>query len=140
MKILKRREALLRRVPEYSTGKPCKRGHLSPRNTKYGYCLQCYREDKDHARDAYRKSVSPHQRLRNWKVKNLPEPTREEQDFCEACGKIPEGNKKRLSLDHCHTTGKFRGWLCYKCNSGLGFLGDNLEGVMNIVTYLHKYG
>jgi hypothetical protein len=32
-------------------------------------------------------------------------------------------------LDHCHETGRFRGWLCQGCNQRLGRLGDNVASV-----------
>lgn len=62
--------------------------------------------------------------------------TRPRPDLCECCGGPPVGNKKVLSLDHCHATGKFRGWLCDKCNLGMGTLGDTLEALSKAVTYL----
>lgn len=58
---------------------------------------------------------------------------------CHLCGK-PEG-AKWLHMDHCHETGRFRGWLCENCNRSLGLLEDNpaliergagyLEGKLN---------
>jgi hypothetical protein len=39
-------------------------------------------------------------------------------------------------LDHDHLTWKFRGWLCSKCNVGLGLLGDTKESVMKMLDYL----
>jgi len=41
-------------------------------------------------------------------------------------------------LDHDHETGAFRGWLCRNCNSGLGFLGDNAEGLGGALMYLNQ--
>jgi len=35
---------------------------------------------------------------------------------CAICLK----EKTRLVVDHCHTTGNVRGFLCYKCNTSLG--------------------
>ena len=26
------------------------------------------------------------------------------------------------SADHCHRTGQFRGWVCRRCNTGLGYV------------------
>jgi hypothetical protein len=43
-------------------------------------------------------------------------------------------------LDHCHVSGTFRGWLCRKCNTGLGKLGDDLAGVRRAIAYLLRSG
>lgn len=39
-------------------------------------------------------------------------------------------------VDHCHTTGKVRGILCLKCNTGIGLLGDSIEYLQNAISYL----
>jgi hypothetical protein len=41
-----------------------------------------------------------------------------------------------LVCDHDHTTGLTRGWLCRKCNTGLGKLGDTVESVGRALAYL----
>ena len=51
---------------------------------------------------------------------------------CDCCGKKSD----RLCLDHCHKTGKFRGWICNNCNTGLGLLGDTKEGLDVAFKYL----
>ena len=50
----------------------------------------------------------------------------ERQDFgCGICGAdIVAVPRKRVHIDHDHTTGKVRGILCAKCNTGLGKLDD----------------
>ena len=40
------------------------------------------------------------------------------------------------NLDHNHKTGTFRGWLCSRCNSGLGWLGDSVSTLKRGVKYL----
>lgn len=64
----------------------------------------------------------------------MPEPTREMPPVCEACGELR--GSKSLHIDHCHMTGIFRGWLCSRCNTGLGLLGDNAEGLRKVLAYL----
>lgn len=58
------------------------------------------------------------------------------KDVCDCCGK--ESNKT-LVLDHDHNTLAFRGWICDPCNTGIGKLGDNLEGVQDALNYLKRY-
>jgi len=74
-------------------------------------------------------------RAKNWKVANLPSPTRPEPEHCECCGKT---NRRALALDHCHATGEFRGWLCDSCNMGLGKLGDTVEALERALAYLKR--
>lgn len=51
-------------------------------------------------------------------------------DGCAICG-----TKDNLCVDHCHLTGEIRGCLCKTCNTGIGLLGDNEEGVKNAYDY-----
>jgi hypothetical protein len=39
-------------------------------------------------------------------------------------------------LDHDHNTLKYRGWICIKCNTAIGMLGDNIEGIRMAEQYL----
>lgn len=66
----------------------------------------------------------------------LPEPTHLCPTHCEGCGALP--GKKGMHLDHDHVTGRFRGWLCVKCNTGLGMLGDNEAGLLKLLAYLRR--
>lgn len=83
---------------------------------------------------------------RQWRTKNLektwgylgyPKPTRQRPDLCECCGGPPTGHAV-LHLDHCHETGKFRGWLCGKCNVGLGMFRDSPVLLQLAVEYLKR--
>ena len=48
-------------------------------------------------------------------------------------------NKKNVwCCDHDHDTGLFRGWLCHKCNLGLGNLNDSISRLQNAIEYITK--
>lgn len=51
-----------------------------------------------------------------------------------------EGSKRASAfvVDHCHVTDVFRGWLCHKCNRGIGAFGDGVEGLQKAINYLTK--
>ena len=55
-------------------------------------------------------------------------------ECCDCCHK----KTKKLQRDHIHGTFIFRGWVCPDCNTGMGKLGDNLEGLLQAAVYLEK--
>ena len=53
-----------------------------------------------------------------------------QQGLCVICGRKlrKHSNSSLLGYaDHCHTSGKFRGLLCFGCNTFLGVLADSAE-------------
>ena len=56
---------------------------------------------------------------------------------CECCGSSFEEAKR--VLDHCHYSRTFRGWICAKCNTGLGHFDDNIEQLQKGIEYLRKH-
>lgn len=50
------------------------------------------------------------------------------------------GKIKSLALDHCHTTGKLRGFLCDNCNRALGLLKENSTYFEKAIEYLKVHG
>lgn len=79
-------------------------------------------------------------------VKDLKKVSPPEPDVCDCCGKKPNKGedmdpsrrKRGLSLDHDPITNIFRGWLCDSCNTGIGKLGDNVEGLERAIQYLSR--
>lgn len=54
---------------------------------------------------------------------------------CEACGRsIMECGV--LHIDHCHRTGRIRGFICGGCNTGIRQMGDDPERLMAASRYL----
>jgi len=82
---------------------------------------------KDNLDVRCRKCVKKHSKIRVKLHKIAPN----KPEVCECCKKVPI----QWALDHNHANDKFRGWLCTKCNTGIGKLGDNLEGIVNAMNY-----
>lgn len=57
---------------------------------------------------------------------------------CAVCGFVPE--KRKLSVDHDHLSGKVRGLLCDGCNRSLGYLHDSIANTLRVAEYLCRYG
>ena len=53
---------------------------------------------------------------------------------CKLCGEPV--SLDNIYVDHDHATGRVRGLLCVGCNTGLGLLGDNIEGLQAALKYL----
>lgn len=56
--------------------------------------------------------------------------------LCKICNQEPSANHERLSLDHDHASGGFRGFICSKCNHLIGLANDNKEILRNAIKYL----
>jgi Recombination endonuclease VII len=50
-----------------------------------------------------------------------------------------KGEVTRLSIDHCHKTGKVRGLLCYECNIMLGKAKDSITVLQAAIKYLEQH-
>lgn len=65
---------------------------------------------------------------------------------CAICGEEEEqvnvwkrDQKRRLAIDHNHITGEIRGLLCYRCNTTLGKLNEDVELLKNMIIYLEEF-
>jgi len=56
--------------------------------------------------------------------------------ICPVCLKT---DNRRIVVDHDHNTDEIRGWLCDKCNMGLGYLSDDTETISRLAEYMYKY-
>lgn len=56
-----------------------------------------------------------------------------EPSACDCCGRVTE-----LVVDHCHTRGHIRGYLCPPCNLGLGHFKDDPERLRAAIQYLRR--
>lgn len=57
---------------------------------------------------------------------------------CRICDSRPQ-KPKRLVLDHDHSTGAIRGFICGQCNTALGMAGDSPERLRQLANYLEQH-
>ena len=62
----------------------------------------------------------------------------EQGNKCPVCGTDLTGHRK-YAVDHCHKTGRVRGILCPKCNTGLGHFKDDPELLNKAADYLRRH-
>lgn len=67
----------------------------------------------------------------------------EQKGLCAICGqpetvRQPSGELRNLAVDHCHTTNKVRGLLCFACNTMIGMAKDRIEVLEQAIYYLKE--
>lgn len=55
-----------------------------------------------------------------------------QNNSCAICFK----ENTKLCIDHDHKTNKVRGLLCTQCNTGIGFLRDDIQILNSAINYL----
>lgn len=80
-------------------------------------------------------------RIYNLEVEEYVALIEKQNNKCAICGKeetelTRNNNKKAISIDHCHKTGRIRGLLCGKCNKGIGYFNDDIEILQKAIEYL----
>ncbi len=104
-------------------------------------CSLRYAKEKDAERQRVRGHSRKTLRERKHRYAGLVA-TRPSPQHCEICQREDFNRRQQtpraLALDHCHKTGKFRGWLCLKCNLAIAHFGDTREGVQRAVDYFNR--
>lgn len=62
--------------------------------------------------------------------------------ICDRKGYLAGTGAERMDVlvvDHCHTTNKYRGLLCNRCNLGIGHFLDNPDTLESAAKYLRRF-
>ena len=108
-------------------------GYRKEKPYLYSRCRKCCKE----LNDAYKEQG------RDWELKKKYGITLEEYrkqtqlrgNYCDICDK----EKPPLHVDHCHKTGKIRGYLCGSCNRAIGLLQESSQNAYNAAIYLKAH-
>lgn len=93
------------------------------------------------AERAYAKRTQHERRLRSvygMTPKDYEDMLEMQNNKCAVCGSERTA-KKRLVVDHDHTTGKVRKLLCDTCNRALGLFKDNPDVLQKASEYLQQF-
>src|SRR5438876_4448518 len=122
----------------------------SIRRIGYGRCKEC---SKANTRSHYN-----HDKMRDWHLRynyngfgvtDFNAMALAQNGVCACCGNPPtlingrsrrsSSTPPRLFIDHDHTTGVVRGLLCNDCNLALGYLHEDPERILDLLTYALKH-
>lgn len=120
-KICDRCFRLLPTVTSFS-GNRLKKGDVLTRRPS---CKSC-RQHKDGV------AISPNDK-KSWE---LSKPNQFSLFTCPICQKTTLVGVTKIVLDHCHKTGRVRGWLCESCNTGIGRFDDDPALVNRAIQWL----
>jgi hypothetical protein len=99
--------------------------HKNPPRYKNSWCKLC-------AKEAYKKPKRSLEQNRKRNLKYKYGITEVPNQPCAICNVRVE----LLNVDHNHETGEVRGFLCNRCNIGLGHFSDNPALVYRALEYL----
>lgn len=102
----------------------CEKPYRRQRRDSYACSGRC--------RDRYRQA----QRLgiKGLNERSLAEAMQSQNNCCAIC----RATGSTLATDHDHQSGAFRGFLCGRCNRGIGFLKDDPEILRRAAEYLEE--
>lgn len=104
-------------------------------------CKKCWKAKIQHKRDTipgFQKNVDLKHNF-GITLDDYNEMLKKQDYKCEVCLRHESEFKRKLSVDHNHTTGKIRGLLCSLCNTALGKLKEDKEVINRLLNYIDKY-
>lgn len=115
-------------------GRPNGKGRLSE-------CKECTkkRTSKRYKKDPDLINDKRAAKLYGLSLQEVVQMRKDANGICAVCNREGLHHHKRLVIDHDHETGAVRGLICSRCNSAIGFLGDNIDNVENLLLYLKKH-
>ena len=82
------------------------------------------------------KKAIPAKLSREYEAKH-PRPKIGEEFYCQVCDRTIVVQRNRdVNLDHNHETGDIRGWICNRCNTGIGNLRDSVSILRRAIKWI----
>lgn len=125
----------------YFTCISCKESKHNSSNYGTNTCKSCHileKIDKVRERARYSRIARKRGNKHGMSANDLSSLLKHQNYSCAICKIEQKKLKRRLSLDHDHSTKYIRGLLCDACNTGLGFFRDNPDYLLIAVYYLQN--
>lgn len=82
------------------------------------------------------KKAIPSKVRREYEAKH-PRPKIGEEFYCRVCDRTIVVQRNRdVNLDHDHETGDIRGWICNRCNTGIGNLRESVSILRRAIKWI----
>lgn len=103
-------------------------------NGYHSYCKQCRSATERNSDTNRQASWASKVKSKYGLTINEYNEMRESFESCSICGSI-----NKLVLDHNHTTGRLREFICSNCNLALGLLNEDPERMERMIAYVRKH-
>lgn len=106
------------------------------RETHRGYQTEWARKNKGR----YKESQRNYALVRNYGIttEQYNDLFAKQEGRCRICHRHQSEFKRRLAVDHSHTTNQVRGLLCHHCNKALGHFFEDVSIMENAILYLKE--
>lgn len=148
---ISRKDAKLKGLTKYFTGKPCGSGHVAERWSGNGSCKECSRKPNNAraaawARENPEKVRATNLRKYNLSLEQYKDILLNQDNACAICqskdplvGSFAVDHDHKCCAENKESCGKcVRGLLCANCNQGLGKFKDNPELLVKAAEYLKR--
>jgi hypothetical protein len=128
-------------IDDFPKSKPGTKSYNTFKNGIKPWCKECYREYNKKYMAEKRKTdarYDHYQRKYGLSREQFEQMHEERKYCCDICGNESDHRYDKLCVDHCHTTGKVRGLLCFSCNVMLGQAKDDVIRLAKAIDYLEK--
>lgn len=126
----------------------CSKGHplsgenlyVSPKGVRH--CRECGRDRHAVYRSTEKGRFAAKSRdlkAAGWTVERYLSARHSQKNRCAICQQPFDVLAKRPACDHNHETQEPRGLLCNDCNSGIGFLKENVSILETAIQYLNQW-
>lgn len=97
-------------------------------------CRSCRTTKQKNRRQTLQGKAATLKYLYNVTIPQVEAQLKRQNNMCAICGDSFLTHK--FAIDHCHTTGTFRGLLCRPCNSAIGLLKEDKRVLVQAIRYL----